>query len=129
MNIQRLERLIRLLLDGKIEGFGIEEFDEEDEDFETENSVDGRRSDITPQTHSGTKSKVLVIWLLTVLAPFSIYAIPHAFRTSGDIEWEAGSTAMCRDSTFSDSHHRSGTCSWHHGVAAWRYPSTDTIWK
>lgn len=45
------------------------------------------------------------------------------------IEWEAGSTAQCRDGWFSHSHHRSGTCSGHHGVAVWRYPATDPIWK
>jgi hypothetical protein len=28
-------------------------------------------------------------------------------------------TALCRDGTYSDSAHRSGTCSWHGGVAAW----------
>jgi hypothetical protein len=30
-----------------------------------------------------------------------------------------GATARCRDGTYSFSRHRSGTCSGHHGVAAW----------
>ena len=31
----------------------------------------------------------------------------------------AGSTARCRDGTYSFSQSRRGTCSWHGGVAAW----------
>jgi hypothetical protein len=31
----------------------------------------------------------------------------------------AGATAICRDGTWSFSQHRSGTCSWHGGVAVW----------
>jgi hypothetical protein len=34
--------------------------------------------------------------------------------------WPAGSTARCRDGSYSFSQHRSGTCSHHGGVAAWR---------
>jgi hypothetical protein len=30
-----------------------------------------------------------------------------------------GATARCRDGDYSFSEHRSGTCSGHHGVAAW----------
>lgn len=30
-----------------------------------------------------------------------------------------GATALCRDSTYSFSAHRSGTCAGHHGVAKW----------
>jgi len=45
------------------------------------------------------------------------------------VSWEAGSTAQCHDGWFSHSHHRSGTCSGHRGVAVWRYPATDTIWE
>lgn len=31
----------------------------------------------------------------------------------------AGATAICRDGTYSFSQHRSGTCSYHDGVATW----------
>lgn len=31
----------------------------------------------------------------------------------------AGATAQCRDGTYSFSQHRSGTCSYHGGVATW----------
>ena len=31
----------------------------------------------------------------------------------------SGPTALCRDGTYSYSQHRSGTCSWHGGVAVW----------
>src|SRR5438552_2746816 len=30
-----------------------------------------------------------------------------------------GATAQCRDGSYSYSHHRSGTCSYHGGVAVW----------
>jgi hypothetical protein len=34
--------------------------------------------------------------------------------------WPQGSTARCRDGTYSWSRHRSGTCSSHGGVSRWR---------
>ncbi|MEO5901619.1 MAG: DUF3761 domain-containing protein [Ilumatobacteraceae bacterium] len=34
--------------------------------------------------------------------------------------WPARSSARCRDGSYSFSQHRSGTCSHHGGVAAWR---------
>ncbi len=36
---------------------------------------------------------------------------------SGDESQEP--TALCNDGTYSYSQHRSGTCSWHDGVAEW----------
>jgi hypothetical protein len=45
-------------------------------------------------------------------------------RTQGDIPAEA--TARCKDGTYSRSTHRSGTCSYHGGVAEWlRRPPQD----
>lgn len=42
------------------------------------------------------------------------------FAKCGDHhEAPAGATAMCRDGTYSMSHHHSGTCSHHRGVAHW----------
>jgi len=43
--------------------------------------------------------------------------------------WPEGKTAQCKDRSFSASLHRSGTCSAHHGVAHWRYPANDPIWR
>jgi hypothetical protein len=43
------------------------------------------------------------------------------------LHWPEGKTAQCRDRWFSASLHRSGTCSSHHGVAYWRYPSSDPV--
>jgi hypothetical protein len=40
--------------------------------------------------------------------------------------WPDGTTAQCRDRSFSKSAHHSGTCSFHDGVAYWRYESTPT---
>ena len=37
-----------------------------------------------------------------------------------------GATARCRDGTYSFSHHRSGTCSHHGGVALWLTPGSGT---
>jgi hypothetical protein len=45
-------------------------------------------------------------------------------RTQGDVPAEA--TARCKDGTYSRSTHRSGTCSYHGGVAEWlRRPAQD----
>lgn len=45
-------------------------------------------------------------------------------RTPGDVPAEA--TARCKDGTYSRSTHRSGTCSYHGGVAEWlRRPAQD----
>ena len=35
-------------------------------------------------------------------------------------KWPAGSSAKCRDGSYSFSAHRQGTCSHHGGVAVWR---------
>ena len=40
-----------------------------------------------------------------------------AYGTNGQVPM--GSTAQCRDGTYSFSLHRSGTCSYHGGVAQW----------
>ena len=44
-------------------------------------------------------------------------------------QWPHGTSALCKDNTFSSSQSRSGTCSWHGGVALWRYPADDTHWQ
>jgi hypothetical protein len=40
-----------------------------------------------------------------------------AYSENGSVP--AGATAQCRDGTYSFSQHRSGTCSYHGGVAEW----------
>jgi hypothetical protein len=49
---------------------------------------------------------------LAVAAPGGALAAPAA-------KAPPGATALCRDHTYSYSHHRRGTCSWHGGVARW----------
>jgi hypothetical protein len=44
----------------------------------------------------------------------------HSPARSRSGEVPDGATAQCRDGTWSFSRHRSGTCSRHGGVAAWR---------
>jgi hypothetical protein len=54
-------------------------------------------------------------WLAgAALLAFALSALP-AFATPGP----HGATARCRDGTYSFSHHDSGTCSHHGGVAVW----------
>jgi uncharacterized protein DUF3761 len=43
--------------------------------------------------------------------------------------WPDGKTALCRDGWYSQSHHRSGTCSSHGGVARWRFAANDPFWR
>lgn len=45
-------------------------------------------------------------------------AVHRPERTQGNVI-PAGATAQCRDSTYSFSRHRRGTCSHHGGVARW----------
>lgn len=44
--------------------------------------------------------------------------VPSPTRTA-DGQPPPGSSAQCRDGTYSFSKHRQGTCSWHGGVARW----------
>jgi hypothetical protein len=133
MNIHQVEQLIRDLLAGKVDaaGYGTlgtgddEEEEEEEEDGDTATTGDHRVPPAEPKPPPWWR-RILILCLLAVIAPSSLYLAMHLRNT---IAWEAGSTALCRDSTFSRSHHRSGTCAWHHGVAVWRYAATDTIWK
>lgn len=43
----------------------------------------------------------------------------HSPAHTNDGKVPRGATAKCRDGSYSFSQHRSGTCSGHHGVAAW----------
>ena len=51
----------------------------------------------------------------------SVYVLERQTVLFPPLHWPEGSTAQCRDGTFSEARHRSGTCSGHHGVAFWRY--------
>jgi hypothetical protein len=44
-------------------------------------------------------------------------------------DWPEGKSALCRDGSYSPSHHRAGTCSGHGGVAAWRYAADHSYWN
>lgn len=48
-------------------------------------------------------------------------APPALLVGAGTARPPAGATAICRDGTYSFSQTRSGTCSWHGGVATWLY--------
>lgn len=58
---------------------------------------------------------------LAFVASF-VFAITQPF-------WPEGKTALCTDGTYSASHHRSGTCSYHGGVAQWRFAADDPFWR
>jgi hypothetical protein len=59
-----------------------------------------------PAPTSGVKPVIAVALVLLAIVVFLIVRPP-------------GPTALCRDGTLSESHHRSGTCSHHHGVKSW----------
>ena len=52
-------------------------------------------------------------WILTLAFAFVAVGVVH------DATVPNYASALCRDETYSYSAHRSGTCSWHHGVAQW----------
>jgi hypothetical protein len=52
-------------------------------------------------------------WTLTLAFVFVAVGIAH------DANVPNYASALCSDGTYSYSAHRSGTCSWHHGVAEW----------
>jgi uncharacterized protein DUF3761 len=56
--------------------------------------------------------------LATVAAGYA-YAVPRQQPQQPTSQAPAGATARCRDGTYSFSRHRSGTCSYHGGVATW----------
>ena len=43
--------------------------------------------------------------------------------------WPEAKTALCRDGSYSASHHRPGTCSSHGGVERWRFAADDPFWR
>jgi hypothetical protein len=52
--------------------------------------------------------------LVAAAAALVLSAAPSALGATS-----VGPTAKCRDGTYSYSHHRRGTCSYHNGVARW----------
>ena len=61
-------------------------------------------------------------WILTLAFAFVAVGIVH------DATVPNYASALCRDGTYSYSAHRSGTCSWHHGVAQWN-PQVPSWWE
>lgn len=58
---------------------------------------------------------------LLTLAAAAALALPAVSFSGVAPERKAppGASALCRDGTYSFSHHRRGTCSWHGGVKKW----------
>src|ERR1035438_5335757 len=52
-------------------------------------------------------------WILTLAFVYVAVGVAH------DANVPNYASALCSDGTYSYSAHRSGTCSWHHGVAQW----------
>jgi hypothetical protein len=61
-------------------------------------------------------------WILTLAFVFVAVGVGH------DAYVPNYASALCRDGTYSYSAHRSGTCSWHHGVAQWN-PRISPWWE
>ena len=53
------------------------------------------------------------VWILTLAFVFVLVGVAH------DATVPNYASALCNDGTYSYSAHRSGTCSWHHGVEEW----------
>ncbi len=55
---------------------------------------------------------------------YRYYRSADGYRVHGPTQHASAAygriSAVCRDGTFSYSHHHSGTCSGHHGVSEWR---------
>jgi hypothetical protein len=66
---------------------------------------------------------------LALAAALVIGTLLPPARLSRPALWPEGTTALCRDGRYSPSHHRSGTCSSHGGVAYWRFPTDDPLWR
>jgi len=54
---------------------------------------------------------VRFVWILVLV--FAAVGVVH------DVNVPSYTSALCADGTYSYSAQRSGTCSWHHGVAVW----------
>jgi hypothetical protein len=61
-------------------------------------------------------------WILTLTLTFVAVGVVH------DAYVPNYASALCRDGTYSYSAHRSGTCSWHDGVAQWN-PRVQPWWE
>lgn len=62
------------------------------------------------------------VWILTLVFAFAAVGVVH------DATIPNYASARCADGTYSYSAHRSGTCSWHHGVAQW-HPRIPPWWN
>ncbi len=61
-------------------------------------------------------------WIITLAFVFVAAGVVH------DATVRNYASALCRDGTYGYSMHRSGTCSWHHGVAQWN-PRIPPWWE
>lgn len=68
------------------------------------------------------ESRRYVLWWVVFVVAVMGTATIH------DITITSYASALCCDGTYSFSEHRSGTCSWHHGVCAWT-PELPPWWK
>lgn len=66
---------------------------------------------------------------IAVAAPVSSSARIGIKAPPKTIQWPTQASALCRDRTFSSSQRRSGTCSWHGGVAHWRFDADHPHWR
>jgi uncharacterized protein DUF3761 len=75
-------------------------------------------------------SPIVMFGILAALAIMPPQARLHSLVSlSSTTNWPEGKTALCRDGRYSQSHHRSGTCSSHGGVAQWRFAAEDAFWR
>jgi hypothetical protein len=62
------------------------------------------------------------VWILGLAFVFVSVGVVH------DMNVSSYASALCRDGTYSYSAHRTGTCSWHHGVEEWN-PRIPQWWE
>jgi hypothetical protein len=63
-----------------------------------------------------------LVWILGLAFVFVSVGVVH------DMNVQSYASALCVDGTYSYSAQRSGTCSWHHGVAVW-HPRIPPWWE
>ena len=67
--------------------------------------------------------------VLTFIASATLVTWEARSHLSPSFDWPEGKSARCKDGWYSQSQTRSGTCSSHGGVAAWRYAADHPFWN
>jgi len=84
---------------------------------------------VSGERRRGGSRRWLGAGVLTFIASATLLTWEARSHLSPSFDWPEGKSALCRDGWFSQSQTRSGTCSGHGGVAAWRYAADNPFWN